>query len=92
MAILKRKSSKEEQTDIENSERRLSEMEKELNIVPDPNIRQKIRTMREKEKTRLFNPSMTSPIVFSSLIVGITALTFILEILSSLRLPLEQLR
>ena len=48
-----KKKQQETHTDIENSERRLSEMEKELNIVPDPNIRQKIRTMREKEKTRL---------------------------------------
>ncbi len=48
-----KKKQQETREDMERSERRLSEMEKELNIVPDPNIRQKIKAMREKEKTRL---------------------------------------
>ena len=43
----------ETSAEIERLEKQLEGMEKELNYVPDPNIRQKIRDMREKEKVRL---------------------------------------
>ena len=43
----------ETSAEIERLEKQLEGMERELNYVPDPNIRQRIREMREKEKARL---------------------------------------
>lgn len=39
--------------DVDSSEARLQEMEKQIDYKPDPNLRQRIRDMREKEKEHM---------------------------------------